>query len=81
MLFILKGPIIFVPIKEKRVLAILLYNTRVDTVDIQVILEHIVIRKSFELFRLLDHQHLVLLIDPPVLFFPLLVVQVNHLGK
>lgn len=37
--------------------------------------------QSFELFRIRNHEHLVLLVNPPMVLLPLLVVRVNHLRE
>lgn len=59
----------------------MLNDSGFDAIDLWIFGEHIMVREGFELLRTGYHKHLVLLIDPPVLFLPLLVVRVYHLGE
>jgi hypothetical protein len=40
-----------------------------------------VIGQSLKLLRLGNHEHLILLVNPPMLLSPLLVVQVDQFGE
>jgi hypothetical protein len=50
----------------------------IDAVVIGVVLEHIVVGERIEFLGGGDHEHLVLLVDPPVILAPFFVVGLHH---
>lgn len=77
----LQRPVILLPIEEQRIFGVLLDKTGVDSIDLGRFFQHIVIRQGFEFFRWANHKHFVLLVDPPMFFFPFLVVGMHHFRK
>jgi hypothetical protein len=77
-LWVLKGPVIILPIEKERIFSLLFGNGRIDSILIRISSEHVMIGKSEKFLVVSDHEHFVLFVYPPVVLFPLLVINVNH---